>query len=53
MVVVIDSGPSDADAVEDAVDNGLWREDIEKRSECNLFTDTVWGDGSMLCEAEM
>lgn len=52
MVVIIVGCPSEAEAVANAVDIDMWRDNIEKMNESELFGAAVWGDGRMLCKVE-
>lgn len=44
--------PSEADAVENAVNIVLWRNAIEELNESELLGNIVWADAEMLCETE-
>lgn len=44
--------PSEVGAVQGAVDNVLWRDDVEKLKDRELFADMIWEDEKILFEAE-
>lgn len=51
MVLVSVGCRFESNAAETAVDILLWRKDVEKLNDGDLFGDIVCGDGVILCEA--